>query len=87
MKNLIETVSDDTAQLLVGGKFKGISWRPDKSPRFGSTAIQKILSPIQSTAISISNAVAINISIFGFNSPQIAATTATSGANSFVNGI
>ncbi|WP_338431420.1 hypothetical protein [Synechococcus elongatus] len=86
VNHIIEIVSDDTAQLLVGGKFKGISWRPDKSPRFGSTAIQKILSPIQSTAISISNAVAINISIFGFNSLQVAAATSNSGATSSANG-
>ncbi|WP_126148200.1 hypothetical protein [Synechococcus elongatus] len=86
MNQWLESINDDTAQQLLGGKFWGNKWglyKPSK-PILGIG--QSVTSPIQSSAISISRATAINISIFSNNSPQIATATAISSSTSFVEG-
>lgn len=86
MSQLIEVISDDSAQQLVGGKAWGKNWGIDKPKNRKLGNSQNIVSPIQSSAISTSNAIAINISLFSVNSPQVATATAVSSATSLVEG-
>jgi hypothetical protein len=83
---LIEVVSDENAQQLLGGKSWNKNWGLDKLSKLQPKNSQTIFSPIRSSAVSIANAIAINISIFSINSPQIATATAVSTANSVVEG-
>lgn len=80
MSQFIDSMSDEDAQHLTGGKGKNILFKPLKK------IDQSLSSPIRSSAVSTSNAIAINISIFSVNSPQTAIATAVSSANSIVDG-
>lgn len=86
MEQWLEPVNDAAAQQIAGGKFWGKNWGSYKPSKPVLGIGQNVISPIQSSAISISRATAINISIFSVNSPQTATATAISGATSLVEG-
>ena len=80
MFQFIDTVTDEDAQQLMGGRGKRRLYQLLRKTNQGLSA------PIRSSAVSTSNAIAINISIFSINSPQVATATAISSSTSIVDG-